>query len=239
MLFLCTYSNVVLNMTEESNSKKYWHYPVGKFMSFNEFTADIFQKKRLFLNSPVNFNDPYEGQNTEMPFLEHDTLITCFTGFGDENGLRSNTLFNPLMWSHYSDFNKGFCLIFDPLIAGLHTVNYTDTRVQDYNYTKTLLHKGTQWSHENEQRFISDKAGNVLRRVEYDNGNYYLKFYPDDLKAIVFGTKTAPEVKSKIFDYLSYFVMINDEGERGLNHYALKVHRFFKNRHKNEILIQL
>ncbi len=201
---------------EDENVVKYWQRPICKFMRVSPFTFDIFKKKRLHLNAPTNFNDPFEGKNDEMGFIEYNTLVTCFTGLYKEDGSYANTLFNPLMWSHYADNHKGICVVFDPLIAGLVPVKYGDKRTQSYDYSETLVNKGSLWSYENEQRFISNKNGSKLGRVSYEDGNFYLKFYPDDIKAIIFGCRTPEADINMVINYIFQYAMENEVGDRQL-----------------------
>lgn len=205
-----------------NSSFKYWEHPVCKFYSFNSFNQDIFSKLRIHLSSPVLFNDPFEGLNDDMPFLEHDSLVTCFTGLKRETGNSKDTLFNPLMWSHYANSHKGFSIVFDPLIAGLFPVKYIKDRPKKYNYHNTITSKGDAWSYENEFRFIGSKAPSDLGRIEYENGEFYLKFYPDDIKAIVFGCRANKSDISKLMNYIFAFSTENEIGKRKLESLAIK-----------------
>jgi hypothetical protein len=117
-----------------------------------------------------------------FPQLKKDVFnygITCFSKF--EEGL-IHPLANPLMWSHYADGFKGFCVEYKliPLIESLReqsvrmsyvTYSYErpqinmieflrdfrnlDSNPRMYASTKFLATKSVHWKYENELRFIS------------------------------------------------------------------------------------
>ena len=201
---------------------KYWEHLVCKFFRFSSFNQDVFENLRLHLSSPVLFNDPFEGMNDDMPFIQHDSLVTCFTGLKREDGSSANTLFNPLMWSHYADSHKGFCIVFDPLIAGLFPVKYVKIRPDKFDSHKTLTSKGEVWEYENEYRFIGAKSPSDVGRVEYANGEFFLKFYPDDIKGIVIGCRASESDISRLMNYLIAFANNNDTGDRRVKSFTIK-----------------
>lgn len=205
-----------------STDFEYWRHPVCKFFRFSSYTNDIFDNLRLHLSSPVSFNDPFEGLNEELPFLQHDTVVTCFSGLRRQDGSTSNTLFNPVMWSHYADMHRGFCLVFDPLVAALFPVRYKRERPRGFSYHDTITCKGDAWAYENEYRFIGTKTPSELGRIEYDRGEYYLKFYPDDIKAVIFGCRADEGNVSRMMSYVFAYAMRNEEGERPLRSLAIK-----------------
>ncbi len=219
---------------KDEKIEEYWKRPVCKFMRISDFTIDIFKNRRLYLSSPMNFNDPFEGKNDVMGFIEFDCLVTCFTGLYKDDGSYADTLFNPLMWSHYADNHRGICVVFDPLIAGLHRVRYGNTRVHSNDYFVTMTNKGSLWSYENEQRFICDKSGSEIGRVSADNGNFYLRFFADDIKAIIFGCRAAEEDINRIMNQVFQYAMRSESSIRPLRNLAL--HRLAM--HKTEYKLE-
>ncbi|MCJ2085123.1 DUF2971 domain-containing protein [Methylobacterium sp. E-005] len=201
---------------------EYWKQPVCKFVRLSDFAYDIFKNRRLYLSSPMNFNDPFEGKNDLMGFIEYDCLVTCFTGLYKEDGSYADTLFNPLMWAHYADNHRGICIVFDPLIAGLSRVKYSDRRKHSNNYNETMTNKGTLWSYENEQRFITNKSGSEYGRVSYENGNFYLRFFADDIKAVIFGCRTPEDDINRVINHLFQYAMKSESSRRPLRSMALQ-----------------
>lgn len=84
---------------------------------------------------------------------------------------------NILMWTHYADHHKGYCLEFDPLLDGrLHnvaqvlyqaeypTINFFAEGASDH-VDKALLTKHAGWGYEKEWRVIDVLHGKGLRQL--------------------------------------------------------------------------
>jgi len=95
-----------------------------------------------------------------------------------------------LMWAHYADSHRGYCLELDATIEPLslaYRVQYAQERptfrIFDPNradiIARTLLHKADFWSHEREWRIVRPA----------DNGP--IAFPPQGLKSIIFGAGIA------------------------------------------------
>ena len=138
-------------------------------------------------------------KNAQDIFLNRRTTagISCLS----ENNL------SLVMWSHYADFHKGFCLEFDtvfPPFSEAKAVQYElDLHINtlspydvyiDRNlepFVKFFLIKATDWQYEHEWRMIRPD-GNSLK--EYD---------PMALTAISLGYKINPEHREQILDILN------------------------------------
>lgn len=92
---------------------------------------------------------------------------------------------NSLMWSHYADSHRGFCLQFETrLLGNTYSVEYCERRPQvDYMLGSTrrqvhvtLLTKAAEWSYEREWRMIDLHQGACVRT-----------FRPTALSAVIFG----------------------------------------------------
>jgi len=102
-----------------------------------------------------------------------------------------------LLWAHYADSFKGYCLEFKTDIypfSKLRKVTYSNcipsfdlvSFVSDYNedqFVDSLFLKSQDWHYENEYRLLHDKV----------NINYI--YPPDSLKAIYFGPRMKLENK--------------------------------------------
>lgn len=102
-------------------------------------------------------------EGTEQTWAE--TGITCLTT--DPRNL--------LMWSHYADYHRGFCIGFeiakdmDTFCTALpvkYTDDYPSVRLfgDDREIVNAMFHKGSPWAYENEYRIVRPgQAGNTLR----------------------------------------------------------------------------
>jgi len=142
--------------------------------------------------------------------------VTCF----------SKTYSNTLMWSHYADHHKGFCLefngsmepqaILDRGIATILCVNYDDTELITVNYNEAkdrgvvelFTRKSPDWRYEEEVRVI----------IMDDNG--LQKFNKQFLTGIIVGCRTPDSDVEKMLKTIK-------EG-----HYSIKVQRAVKKKFK-------
>ena len=146
-----------------------------------------------------------------------------------------------LMWSHYSDKHRGFCLKFDKKIIEnkyfCHEMGYNPTypTFKDYvkvlvqskrgNYKSALLTKSKHWKYEKEFRLIEDPNS----RPDSPGERKYR--YPEEaLVGIIWGCQMLKRNK-KMIEYilskrkhpLSVFKAIKDEDQ-----YALKIKQISK-----------
>lgn len=97
-----------------------------------------------------------------------------------------------LMWSHYAEYHKGICLVFNTcndfnFFSNCKNINYTKKRskysIGNHN-EKVLLNKYVDWNYENEYRIIKSQQ-DVL-----SNSNSQIFVYtPKALMEIIFGAK--------------------------------------------------
>jgi hypothetical protein len=131
----------------------------------------------------------------------------------NELGLLSFSAINDdiLMWSHYADGHKGFCLQFDK--TGLESWKYSQSVDYDDKYLTfrefnnafpednekmvhiLLLRKSKHWKYEYEWRIIA--------KPDDDNsGNRYYKFPEELLTGVIFGCQMPNDKKKIIKDFL-------------------------------------
>lgn len=108
--------------------------------------------------------------------VENLIRITCFSEIND----------NILMWSHYSDYHKGFCIEYDiskinPKDYRRHIfpVAYSDNcyditqemlhPIKDPIYIKSFLYKYKAWEYEKEWRLVcEEKPGFLEKEYKFD-----------------------------------------------------------------------
>lgn len=148
----------------------------------------------------------FENYDHAQKFLCEKFRISCFT----------TTPYSMLMWSHYANGHKGFCIEYDlaaipdsPLFSKLFPVIYCDERISlieqciEFNTQKVLtneslwkvfkyglLMKSVDWKYQNEWRYISydSKYANI--------GDYNCKFFP--VSKVFLGNKMNQDNQQKI-----------------------------------------
>lgn len=120
-----------------------------------------------------------------------------------------------LMWSHYSDGHKGFCIEFSrtdenmltwarpvdyPVNNDFPFIDYWKTKPEEQieEFTKIVLTKSEHWCYEKEWR--------ILDRPQYTDGAYvgHTSKYPENmLSGIIFGARMPNEDRKTIIDLFS------------------------------------
>ncbi|MGL1958042.1 MAG: DUF2971 domain-containing protein [Colwellia sp.] len=119
---------------------------IYKYRKYEDRALDILRKKELWLATPESLNDPFDCQIEYAELFDaaisklqiSSKAIQSFKSAALEvvSDLRVLSLsrgeLNPLLWAHYSDRHKGFCLGFDEYQLGMserlrpQEVEYTD-----------------------------------------------------------------------------------------------------------------
>lgn len=180
---------------------------VFKYYSTNKFSLESLKNQYLYHSNFKDFNDPFDC-NTDLICFEKEKKkskikkkeemikanfsklgVCCF----------SRNVNSILMWSHYSENHKGFCLEFhsnrnrygiNPL-----DVNYVDTFLKASFYENKndatfhmIFTKAKQWNYEAELRSIQSNITDLESRKT--------PFKKEDVKAIYLGVK----IEDKIID---------------------------------------
>jgi len=113
---------------------------------------------------------------------------------------------NPLLWSHYADSHKGFCLVFDAnddIFNGVQEVRYQD-EYPTFHYTipskeamfqLSVSTKYKDWKYEQEYRLVSNEPNGLNHLPVKDKK---LTFPPEMLKAVIFGCRMSEDHKELI-----------------------------------------
>jgi len=211
----------------DGNSEELFKYFIGELEKdgdLNDYNRTDWEQKLKFsinenINNPVFF--------TEAIKVQCDNLINKLGVFclSTENK-------NLLMWSHYSDSHKGFCLqfkaIFTPFFIEseellqpvIYSNKYPDlnrVRLSDKEFVgRMLLTKSSCWFYENEYRVIERSFG--------------IKIFPEHLlTGVIFGCQMCDKDKNTIIGWskdrttkLKYYEARKKEKEFGLDIIQLK-----------------
>lgn len=102
---------------------------------------------------------------------------------------------NILMWAHYANGHKGFCLQFNNTGIRAQKVKYTESypeinyllTPEDHQIEFTLLTKSNHWRYEKEWRII-----------EFQHGPGTCTFPKEKITGVIFGSEMPPERKQMI-----------------------------------------
>lgn len=155
------------------------------------YGIEALEKRRLRISRIGGLNDPFELLGAE---LSNPELRRAFSEtkeiLGQDSGLLcfSKRWRNPVLWSHYADRHRGFCLGFDVpdehLIEVIYTTKRTapdllfsdDESVRVDLMKRLIATKFSHWRYESEVRcFVR------LDDVDADSGHYFCDF-SDKLK---------------------------------------------------------
>lgn len=192
-----------------------------KFRSNIDIRQDTFSllENKLYASKLSQLNDPFE--TTILDYFKDFTnnrvgseaLAKFLAKIKNETGIYSlsidrqgsRVVLEELMWAHYANSHKGFCIEYDVDVlknslklnmldnVDLYTVTYDDIDINEFALKRakedpkdTLLSfKSPKWSYENEIRLIFDKSG-------------IKQYNPKALKAIYFGLNMSSKERELI-----------------------------------------
>jgi hypothetical protein len=177
----------------------------------DDFNRDLecLKKDEVWFSTLQSLNDPYENILCYdiMSYDDHglylDNVRDELEKIKDNIGIfsLSRNRSNLVMWSHYANNHKGYCVEFDltpeKFIKGENydliqsDVDYDaplNTAYNRNNIKSFFSHKYTDWKYEEEVRFISDKSG-------------LHKFKEGSIKAIYLGANCNEIVKTCISEF--------------------------------------
>jgi len=209
---------------------------VYKYRGCSEFDRDLksLVNNEFYMPTPRNLNDPCEGLiSTDILFAELDNVFgnvlkvnpdvkSSFLNFKNDflSLMKSVEKFgvyslsqnkhDELLWAHYAESHKGFCIEYDLEQLILHensydlshfSVKYNDqpsafklTDMSDFKNpnklsSKLLGIKSKSWEYENEYRFVTANAG--IKKYDFRA-----------LKSVYFGLRMEDELIDKLMQAL-------------------------------------
>lgn len=150
-------------------------YRLIKFRSLkdnNDFghAEDIIKTGKFWCSKLWNLNDPMEGvfstyEKKDIPYLfdqKNNTVICSFSHHG--------AIKNPLLWGYYANGSKGIAIEIYIDENEMETdekirkIEYSDKDISGTdNKEKIMTRKRTDWSHENEIRFLKTSDENKYK----------------------------------------------------------------------------
>ena len=199
---------------------------------------------KLFLSPLDAFNDPFEALNLnptlepKLAAYQHGTFAISETPSQAEHvgtSLRACSLSEEcqdlLMWGHYADRHRGFCIRFyfgkDLQLAKLlFPIDYEPSVPQENNDKQDPLNKAIndtlkkseKWSYEREWRVIGQ-----LPEDEPNTAELFATYNPDTISGIIFGVRTAELHKALIRKILHDHRLEYFQAEKQRDTFALKI----------------
>lgn len=169
----------------------------------------------VFLSSPSHFNDPFDCSLDLVDFSSRSNknfnkkAIDTFTQRVKDIGVCCFSRINDsiLMWAHYGNSHRGFCLEFsadNENSAGIHPLDvcYTEKLIKlnfhndaDDAIANMIFTKSLDWQYEEELRCIGDGLISQDERKKYYNAS--------KLKAIYLGVKCEESTIEKVRDIIN------------------------------------
>lgn len=202
-----------------------------KYCTYNTNSLSILINKKIWVTKPESLNDPFDCKiKFFIPEINSEAFSKYLDRTGRSTGIlqRDYEIFlkglqevrekvinnfgvfsmsqikdNILMWSHYADQHKGFCIGLarknDNLLGDITTTqpveydcNYPEADLLDENgnydhsiFNKMLFTKAKDWEYEKEWRLV------------YDEGNKEEPL-PSDILSIIFGLRMSEGHKANI-----------------------------------------
>lgn len=170
-----------------------------KYFGTNSYNIDSLENNYIYLSPPTYFNDPYDCIQDLIEFPSgqkaNRKLIRQFTANLETIGVSCFSTVNNslLLWAHYANGHKGFCLEFhydssDPNSIHLLPICYRTSfhklsfqLRRDDSIFNMIYTKSKEWSYEKEWR--------LLKTGLKDENDRKFQFKPSSLKSIYIGIK--------------------------------------------------
>lgn len=163
-----------------------------------------------YLSSPDEFVDFVENSisSHEKNLIKYQESLGIFSTSSDIPGNSQTQVANMLMWSHYGDEFKGFCIKYDhhklfeslqefnsgvkfawckvDYIKKPHSVNFLDSLNGDtLDFLKSIQYKHEQWSYECEIRVVANETGLFSYSPEAITGIYIGEKMPEEQRKLL------------------------------------------------------
>ena len=177
------------------------------FRRFSQHSLSDLINNEITVCRPQKMNDPFDSIYTLWvehydEFCKEKNHVDPFTNSFDyfrirsfvKDSMRKHPYNNILMWSHYADEHKGFCVEYhfsnkfvfsslnNKIAMRFHSINYTDkTVVLDNRLTSVVgfYTKQKCWEYENEERLLTYIPGieSDIAHVPLDENSYIRSVY--------------------------------------------------------------
>lgn len=177
------------------------------FRNFSDYSLADLANNTLNISRPKVMNDPFDTpviewgkyQRTQNQKPHTEQFVKSFDGYRIRSlsipEKRKHPIKNLLMWAHYADGHKGFCVEYDfstefrKQMVSFNRVRYdtVDLSKEKLSITEAFATKSKEWKYENEVRLISYNS-----EIDGDFDTVFL----DELSSIVaiyFGLKCSDE----------------------------------------------
>ncbi|WP_413165965.1 DUF2971 domain-containing protein [Aeromonas salmonicida] len=183
----------------------YKYRPIDSHDNFqDDYAIDALIKNKAIFSSRTNFNDLFDSK------IE---LIDSYAFYCVSSNPTSN-----LMWSHYANSHKGFCIefkskfmpaekviyqdeipklnIIDIFLSSLKLINGEEVGIHIWQSLRTKL---IEWDYESEYRL---KANNSMGRIPADKQFMIMPYNPEFVESVIFGCRMPPDAKQLIIDQM-------------------------------------
>lgn len=131
----------------------------------------------------------------------------------------SSSCNNILLWSHYANMHRGFCIQYKPIHINAEKVDYKDDvpkiklieilplvdgddNIETGRKIKNaLLTKHIDWKYENEFRMI---LSDEVKATRIDEFRVKIPYEPDYIESIIFGSRMPEKIKKHIINNMPY-----------------------------------
>lgn len=239
---------------------------VYKYRAFNRYSVSILEDYELYFASPKQLNDPHDSQinvvealkeavfnfdTNKAPLDRKETITKVAEELKKDSSIAgkiqeiidkqsicsfSTLPDNSLMWAHYADSHRGFCLGFDPKFIEEHikggfdniipsAVTYTDgnpfisTLDKFINSIYSSFPPRKSPSTKSFYNMVATDAVSTkalswsyekeFRFIRIDGGSGVVKFTSDALTEVIFGCNMSNENREAILDLLKEKKMKN------------------------------
>ena len=221
---------------------QYMPQKLYRYRTFDQYYKSNIMDGQVYLACPNTYNDPFDSavkfdykkcvevllgkesanlfpevlsNDSELRILFENHYRGTFDGFKKyvKMACFSEKKDSILMWSHYAQNHKGFCIEYEfdesnTFYKHLHPIIYTKERYttskRDMSNTngkwiyKTICRKSDVWSYEKEWRIVTVNFNKVMPdKLKYPNGKYVLDL-KENIKAFYLGAKIEKKYKEEI-----------------------------------------
>lgn len=149
-----------------------------KYRTITDYNMDLIENSTLYLTDAESFNDPFDPPfRVNEEYRKYMKILAPMVVIGSLSNINNSIL----MWSHYADSHKGFCIEYDitefkrklPKYTTIRKVRYSETLsissgkpMDTDEYFHSILDmyafKHKDWEYEEEYRIFSHQESDFL-----------------------------------------------------------------------------